>query len=237
MNVQYDCKQTDASWSGETDGEACVENSVETRLAPDAVSPLHKELRTATGSQRTITAERDVYKDLLLKEWKGAAQQESHNQSVNEAEIRLDKESLVCQLGASSSAGRCVRVEPMVITRGRYTFKLEEVLGQCKDAAAVRQELVNPLVLEAERDVTITEALPKQSEIANLQARYEEGVTRLQDKLQTLKTKCDYVIPERRVLIFRAQRADEKLEAMKMTEALKTENRQGQCKDSAPLEK
>jgi hypothetical protein len=244
MNVQYDCEQTDASWSGETDGEARVESSVETKLSPDAISLLHEELRTVTGSPKTITAERDVYEALFLKEWQGAAQQDSYKQSVNEAEIRLDKGSLVRQLGASSeqsddlsSAGRCVRVEPMVITRGRHTFKHEKNLGQCKDGPVVRQELVNPVFLEADRDVAITEALPKQSELANLQAWYEEDVTRLQDQLQTLKTQCDLFIRERHVLIHRAQRAYEKLEAMKMTEALKTENCQGQCKDSALLGK
>jgi hypothetical protein len=64
---------------------------------------------------------------------KDAAQEEINTQSVNEAEIPTDEESLVCQVGASkeqsddlSSAGRCVRAEPTAITWGRHTVKVKK---------------------------------------------------------------------------------------------------------------
>jgi hypothetical protein len=78
-----------------------VEIYVETKLARAAGSPLQKELRSVTGYVRRITSEGDIYERLFMKEWQDAAQKESNTQSVNEAEIPTDEESLVCQIGAS----------------------------------------------------------------------------------------------------------------------------------------
>jgi hypothetical protein len=73
-------------------------------------------------------------------------------------------------------------------------------------------------------------------ELGNLQPEYNVDVTQMQEQLQILRSQCDFFIRERRVLIYRAQSADEKLEAMKMAEALKMKICQGQCKDYALLE-
>jgi predicted nuclease with TOPRIM domain len=57
--------------------------------------------------------------------------------------------------------------KPAAIQRGRHTTKLEEILDQCKDAAALREQLVNviqekdALILEAERMAAIAETVQK----------------------------------------------------------------------------
>jgi chromosome segregation ATPase len=251
MNVQYRFVQRDASCSGGKDkadeGETGVEVSVETELDQDAVSPFHKELRRVPGCVRRIRTER-----LFSKEWQEAARHGGNTQSVNEAQIRPDEESFMCQVGASrelSPTGRCVRAEPTAITRGRHTLKRQEILDQFTDAAALRQQLVNvmkerdALMLEAERNAAIAEGVQKQRdalnlqlenvraeneaqkrELENLRAQYQEDVAQLKDEVRIVRTQCDQFICERRVLITRAQLIDEDLEAVKeVRDSLKRE--------------
>ncbi|XP_033611191.1 median body protein-like [Cryptotermes secundus] len=240
VNVQFEFVQTGASWSGEAhkadEGEACAD----TKLGRDAASPLQKELRSVTGYQRIITSDEDTREHLLLKEWQDAAQEECNNQFVNEAAIRVDEESPVCELGASSSAGRCVRGDATAITRGRHTLNLEEILDQCKDAAALREQLVNVIrerdafLLKAECYATISEAVEKQRdhlkfeletvraqndtqklELENFRAQYEENLSVLKDEVRILKTQRNHLKEGQDVVILREQRTTDDLVVVK----------------------
>jgi hypothetical protein len=224
--------------------EACEEKSVDTTMPPP-----HKEFQRVTGYLKCIKLDEDVHECSFSNERLDAVQQELSTQSVNEAEIRIDNESLVCQVAVfreqtndTSSAGRCVRAEPTCITQGRNTVKLEEILDQCKDAAALRQQLINvieerdALILEAEHNAAITEATRKQRDafrvelenvraqkdaqslqFAIMRARYEEEVSLLKNDVHNIKTQRNCIMDGRDALISRAQSTAEDLEAVTKT--------------------
>jgi chromosome segregation ATPase len=142
-----------------------------------------------------------------------------------------------------------VRAEPTAITRGKHTVNLEEILGQCKDAAALRQQLINvieqrdALILEAERNAAIAETVQKERdsmkfelqdlraqhdaqslELANLRIHYEGEISLLKQDVRILKNQRGHLVDQDDVLILRAQHTAEDLEAVKkMRDSLKIE--------------
>jgi chromosome segregation ATPase len=240
-DLQFEYVETDEAHGV----EACEQKYMDTTLTRDAISPPHKELQSVTGYHKCVKSDEDIHERSFSNEWQDAAEQGRSTQSDNEAEIRTDKESRIRQLSASieqsdgtSSAGRCVRAEPMAITQGRHTVQREHI----RHAAALRQQLIHvteerdALILESERNATIAQAAKKQNDAFKVEleklraqkdalslqfeimrAHYEKEISQHKKDMHMLKTQRDYFVDEQDVLILRAQRTAEDLEAVKKT--------------------
>jgi hypothetical protein len=265
-NAQLEFVQTDPSCSSEN-GEADEDAAVETILARDGISSVLKELLDVTGYLRTKTSKEDMYERSFLKEGQVTAQEERNSLSVNEAQITIDKESLLCQVEASteqkddlSPKGPCMSVQPAVTERSRHTVELQEILEQCKNAAALKKLLVIVIQerdahsLEAEQNAAITENVEKRGEpevanlraqydaqkleLANLKAQYQEDISLLNDQMRILKTQRDHFIEGQDVLAQRVQCISDDLETVKRTRdflGLELENWRAQYEQDVSL--